>query len=48
MAASLLTGSQHTILAISQLVGFESLSSFNRLFKQIMGQSPSQWRQHRQ
>lgn len=47
MAASLLASSDQTILSISQSVGFESLSSFNRLFKQIMGQTPGQWRQGR-
>ncbi len=47
MAASRLVSSDQTILSISQSVGFESLSSFNRLFKQIMGQTPGQWRQDR-
>tara|TARA_Y100001933_G_scaffold262971_1_gene322754 strand:- start:102645 stop:103598 length:954 start_codon:yes stop_codon:yes gene_type:complete len=46
MALSLLRSSDQSILQISQQVGFESLSSFNRLFKQIMGTSPRSWRKH--
>lgn len=44
MAASLLLSTDQAILPISQQVGFETLSSFNRAFKQNMGVSPSAWR----
>ncbi len=44
MAASMLRSTDQSILHISQAVGFETLSSFNRLFKQIMSTTPSHWR----
>jgi len=44
MAASLLRGSTRSVLEISQDVGFESLSSFNRLFLSHFGVSPRAWR----
>lgn len=43
MAASLLRSSGRSVLEISQDVGFETLSSFNRLFKTHFGQSPRAW-----
>lgn len=45
MGSSLLRSSDLGVLEISQMVGFHSLSSFNRHFKQILGTTPSQWRQ---
>lgn len=44
MAMSLLRSSNASILDISQQVGFQSLSSFNRHFREIQGVTPSQWR----
>ena len=44
LAASLLRGTRRSVLEISQDVGFETLSSFNRLFKAHFGQPPRQWR----
>jgi len=45
MAASLLRGTPMSVLEISQEVGFETLSSFNRLFLKNFQASPRQWRQ---
>lgn len=45
MAASLLQGTPMSVLEISQEVGFETLSSFNRLFLKKFQTSPRQWRQ---
>jgi len=44
MAASLLRGTSRSVLEISQDVGFESLSSFNRLFLSHFGVPPRAWR----
>jgi len=44
MAASLLRGTPMSVLEISQEVGFETLSSFNRLFLKNFQASPRQWR----
>ncbi len=45
MASVLLTGTDTPVLDISMLVGYDSLSSFNRHFKKIMKMSPRDWRQ---
>jgi len=44
MAASLLRGCTRSVLEISMDVGFETLSSFNRLFLSLFGVSPRAWR----
>ena len=44
MASTLLTGTQRKVLDISQTVGYETLSSFNRHFHNHFGMSPRQWR----
>lgn len=44
MAASLLQGTPMSVLEISQEVGFETLSSFNRLFLKNFHTSPRLWR----
>ncbi|MET3544176.1 AraC-like DNA-binding protein [Paenibacillus favisporus] len=44
VAAALLCHSGSSILAISEEVGYATLSSFNRHFKRLMGEAPSQWR----
>jgi len=44
MAASLLRETPHSVLEISQQVGFETLSGFNRLFLKAYGMSPRRWR----
>jgi AraC-like DNA-binding protein len=44
MAASLLSGTSRSVLEISQEVGFETLSSFNRLFLKTFGVPPRVWR----
>mgnify|MGYP000953360446 CR=1 FL=1 len=43
MASTLLLNKDCSILEISSRVGYSSLSSFNRQFKQIMGFSPRIW-----
>lgn len=43
-AASLLRATELPVLTISLEVGFESLSSFNRLFRARLGVSPREWR----
>ena len=43
-ACSLLRMTESSILAVSELVGFRSLSSFNRHFLEEVGVSPSEWR----
>ncbi len=40
----LLRTTEESILAISEQVGFRSVSSFNRHFSEIMGTQPSEWR----
>jgi len=44
MAASLLRSTDRSVLEISLDVGFETLSSFNRLFPTHFGESPRAWR----
>jgi len=44
MAGSLLRSSSRSVLQISQDVGFETLSSFNRLFRSHFGVAPREWR----
>ena len=44
MAKTLLRQTDHSILQISLMVGFQSLSSFNRQFKTLASLSPSSWR----
>lgn len=43
-ACRLLRSTEHSILTISELVGFHSISSFNRCFTKLMGTSPRAWR----
>lgn len=45
-AADLLCITEAAIVDISERVGFHSLSSFNRHFLAIMGQTPSEWRRN--
>ncbi|MCR5214058.1 MAG: AraC family transcriptional regulator [Eubacterium sp.] len=44
-ATSLLRTTNMSILQISENVGFATISSFNRHFKNLMGSSPLKWRQ---
>jgi transcriptional regulator GlxA family with amidase domain len=44
MAAALLETTGRTVLDISMEVGYPSISSFNRHFRDLMGMSPRQWR----
>lgn len=43
-ACKLLRSTEDSILAISEQVGFHSISSFNRCFTKLMGSSPRAWR----
>jgi len=43
-ACKQLKSTDHSILSISEQVGFHSISSFNRCFSKLMGQSPKAWR----
>lgn len=43
-ACNLLYCTQHSILAISEMTGFPSISNFNRHFRRIMNQSPREYR----
>ncbi len=47
-AAILLRTTEDSILEISEHVGFNSVSSFNRHFKKIIGSKPMQWRKERE
>ena len=47
MAASLLAGTSDSVLEVSQRVGFDTLSSFNRIFRKTYGVSPREWRRPR-
>lgn len=44
MACSLLRNTSKAVLEVSREVGFETLSSFNRLFQRTYGTSPLRWR----
>lgn len=44
IGASLLTGSDNTILSVANSVGFDNLSYFNRSFKAKYGMTPGQYR----
>ena len=48
MAASLLLSTDQSTLAISQSVGYSTLSSFNRQFQAMMNQCPRDWRRTKQ
>ncbi|WP_150274934.1 AraC family transcriptional regulator [Paenibacillus tepidiphilus] len=43
-ACKLLKSTEDTILSISEQVGFHSISSFNRCFAKLIGESPKEWR----
>lgn len=43
-ACKQLKSTNDSILSISELVGFQSISSFNRCFSKLMGKSPKEWR----
>lgn len=43
-AAALLRTTESSILSISEEVGYRSVSSFNRQFRAVMGQTPREWR----
>ena len=43
-ACVLLRSTQDTILSIAEQTGFQSISSFNRLFGRIMQMSPREYR----
>ena len=43
-ACNLLRSTEHSVLSISEQVGFHSISSFNRCFSKMTGQSPRSWR----
>lgn len=47
VAEHLLKNTQESVLSIAQNVGFKTLSSFNRLFKQVYGYPPSRLRRPR-
>jgi AraC-like DNA-binding protein len=47
MAASRLQAGREKIVDIAYATGFATLSSFNRSFLRVMGQTPSRWRRHR-
>ena len=46
MASRLLLSSESSILAVSEEVGFDNLSYFNRTFKRHFGTTPSAYRKH--
>lgn len=43
-ACKLLRSTEDSILSISEQVGFHSISSFNRCFSKLIGESPREWR----
>lgn len=46
MACDLLQMSNDSIAHIAYKTGFETLTTFNRNFKKILGISPREWRNH--
>ncbi|MBO6129158.1 MAG: helix-turn-helix transcriptional regulator [Pseudobutyrivibrio sp.] len=44
MAARMLLSTEESVLEISQQVGFENLSHFNRQFKRKYGKTPREYR----
>lgn len=44
----LLRSTEHSILDISEMVGFHSVSSFNRYFAKLMQMSPREYRKQMQ
>jgi AraC-like DNA-binding protein/ligand-binding sensor protein len=47
-ARGLLLDLNHRVSEIAYRVGFQSLTHFNRVFKKLMGQSPTEYRMHAQ
>lgn len=45
-ACKLLKSTEDSILSISEQVGFHCISSFNRCFSKLMGESPRDWRKN--
>lgn len=45
LAASLLSGTNHSLAEVSQRVGYGSEAALSRAFKRLVGVSPSAWRQ---
>ena len=43
-ACNLLRSTELSVIAVSEQVGFHSISSFNRCFSKITGHSPRSWR----
>ena len=44
LACNLLRSTELSVIAVSEQVGFHSISSFNRCFSKITGHSPRSWR----
>jgi AraC-like DNA-binding protein len=47
MAAAILRSTDRPVTDVSLSVGFDSLSSFNRLFRRYFECTPVQWRKNR-
>lgn len=47
VSTQLLREGKHTVNQIAMMVGYDTLSSFNRQFRKIKGVSPSQWKNRR-
>jgi AraC-like DNA-binding protein len=45
-AKNLLLNPNYRVSEIAYEIGFQSLTHFNRVFKKIAGQSPTEYRQH--
>jgi AraC family transcriptional activator of mtrCDE len=45
-AANALRNSTSSAEAVADLVGYQSVSAFRRVFAQRMGMTPGEWRQH--